>query len=148
AGDHPRIGTMYDVAAERRARRLKLGDERVQILDFESDRAARGGARLVCDEICERDTAAARQVILDPPFVALVTVQADLQSERLFVEPPRTRDVADRVHRERDLLEHEQAPFTTLPLGGDFLISHLVATAYRQGHRGGRSTASIYPCCS
>ena len=73
---------MDDVAKELRALRLEVGDERVEILDLESDRAARGGTRLVRDEIGERDTAAARQVVLDPPLVALVAIQANLEPER------------------------------------------------------------------
>lgn len=60
AGSHPAIGAMDDVAEERRALRLEVGDERVEVLDLESDCAARGGARLVRDEIGESDTAAAR----------------------------------------------------------------------------------------
>jgi hypothetical protein len=44
------------------------------------------------------------------PLVALVPVHADSKPERLFVEPARPHDVADRVHHERDLLEHEPAP--------------------------------------
>src|SRR6478672_2872592 len=113
AGGHPAIGASDDVAAERGALRLEVGDERVEILDLESNRAARGRARLVRDEICERDTAAVRQVVLDPPLVALVSSQAGREPERLFVELARARHVADRVHRERDLLEHERAPLPT-----------------------------------
>ena len=44
ASDHPAMGTMDDVAEERRALRLEVGDERIEILDLESDRAARGSA--------------------------------------------------------------------------------------------------------
>ena len=112
AGGHPAIGAMDDVAQERRALRLEVGDERVEILDLESDRAACGRARLVRDKIGERDTAAARQVLLDPPLVALVSGQAGGEPEDLFVELARARHVADRVHSERDLLEHERAPLS------------------------------------
>ena len=78
AGDHPAIRAVHDVAAKSCALRIEVGDERVEIVDLEGDRTACGGARLVLDKIGERDTAAARQIVFNPPFVALVTVQANM----------------------------------------------------------------------
>src|SRR5262249_21328684 len=119
AGDHPAIGAMDDIVPERRTGRLELGDERVEILDLERDGAAGASARLVRNEIGERETTAARQVVLDPPLVAPIAVKAGLEAEDLFVEPARACDVAERIHSERHLPEHERTPFSNEPAWHD-----------------------------
>src|SRR6266545_7378366 len=67
---------------------------------------ASAGARLFLGEIGEGKAAAAGQIVFDPPTIAAISVAADLQAELVLIEVPRARNVGDRVHGERDFLEH------------------------------------------
>src|ERR1700680_4448509 len=90
AGGHSAIGAMHNAPTERRTLRLEVGNERVEILDLESYCPARRGARFIRDEIGKRETAAARKVVLDPPLVAPVSIQSDLEPKGLLVELARS----------------------------------------------------------
>src|SRR5262249_50436275 len=56
--------------------RFQVSDQLVEVLDLEGNGAARGCARLVRSEIGDRKAAASRQIIFDPPALALIAGRA------------------------------------------------------------------------
>src|SRR5690606_1523850 len=66
----------------------------------------------------------ARQVVLDPVLVAVVSVHAHRETEEAFVERAGARDVRDRIHGERDLSYAKR--LGPAPRGGDTLCEQCV----------------------
>ncbi len=57
------------------------------------------------DEIGQRKTAAARQIVFDPPLITPIAVAADRETKLVLVEIARARHVGDGIHGEGDLLK-------------------------------------------
>jgi len=95
-----------DVAAERHAAILQLPHQVLQILHFERDRAARGRAGLVLNEMGQRQATAARQIVFHPVLVALIADRTGTQAQCVLVDVAGTRHVADGIHGERHVLQH------------------------------------------
>src|SRR5262249_48315258 len=74
---HAADRALDDVALEGDVLRFEIGNERIEILDLECDRPAGGRARLLTSEVGQREAAAARQVVFDPPLIAAIAVAAE-----------------------------------------------------------------------
>src|SRR5262245_15407377 len=105
AHGHAADRALDDAALERDILRLEIGDERIEILDLECDCAAGGGAWLLPSEVGEREAAAARQIVFDPPLIAAIAMAADRKTELVLIEVPRPPHVSDRIHGEGNFLE-------------------------------------------
>src|SRR6185295_19513270 len=91
ANRHAAYRALDDAAFECDVLGLEIRDQSIEILDLEGDRSAGRGARLLAGEVGDRQAAAARQVILDPPAVAAIAIASDGEPELALVEVTRPR---------------------------------------------------------